>query len=76
MSDKNNKEPYELETKEEIESVLYFLYELESLHIDSLIGLDNPLNLSDHKAVGELIKISKDILLAKESLKRLNKKNE
>ena len=76
MSDENNKESYELETKEEIESVLYFLYELESLHIDSLIGVDNPLNLSNHKAVGELIKISKDILLAKESLKRLNKKNE
>ncbi len=76
MSDENNKESYELETKEEIESVLYFLYELESLHIDSLIGVDNPLNLSNHKAVGELIKISKDILLAKESLKRLNEKNE
>lgn len=76
MYDKNNEEVYKLETKEEVESVLYFLYELESLHIDSLIGVDNPLNLSDHKAVGELIKISKDILLAKESLKRLNKKNE
>ena len=61
MSDENNKESYELETKEEIESVLYFLYELESLHIDSLIGVDNPLNLSNHKAVGELIKISKPL---------------
>ena len=76
MSDENGKEIYKLETKEEIESILYFLYELESLHLDSLIGNDNPLNLSDHKAVGELIKISKDILLAKEGLKRLNKKNE
>jgi hypothetical protein len=74
MSDENNKEPYKLETKEEVESILYFLYELESLHLDSLTGNDNPLNLSDHKAVGELIKISKDIVLVEKSLKRLNKK--
>lgn len=66
---------YQAQTIERIQDILNFLYELEQVHFNTLVGGENYFGLEPHKIVGEILKNSSDIMLAEEVLNKF-KSNE
>jgi len=56
----------ELISKEELQSIIYFLYEMEIMHIEALAGGSNLLGLSEEELMQGVFNIASDIVMAKE----------
>ena len=60
------REELELISKEELQSIIYFLYEMETMHIEALVGGNNLLGLSEEELMQGVFNIASDIVMAKE----------
>ena len=63
---KTNKEELGLCSKEDLESTIIFLHQLESMHIEALAGDQTILGLSEEDLVKKIFDIANDIILVKD----------
>ncbi len=63
---KLNREELEHVKKDELKSIIYFLYELESIHLESLAGREDLFKLTEEETVKEILSLASYITLAKE----------
>ena len=60
------REELELISKEELQSIIYFLYEMETMHLEALTGGENLLGLNEEQLMQGIFNIATDIITAKE----------
>lgn len=63
---KSSKAELELCSKEDLGSIIIFLYQLESMHIEALAGGQTILGLSEESLVKKIFDIAHDIVIAKD----------